>query len=710
LSKPDRATQERANETYGKIPLSFEENIGQTDSRVKFISRGSGYSLFLTSQDAVMVLRVPIAEALKDAQHKRTQGANTFGSVLKVKLAGANNNPRIVGMDQLPGNSNYFIGNDPTKWKTDVPNYGKVKYEQVYPGVDVAYYGNQEQLEYDFIVAPGADPKAIKLSFEGVRRLRVDKNGDLVLAIKGGEIRQHKPVVYQQVDGRSREVTSRYVLTSKRQVTFEVGGYDVSKPLVIDPVLTYSTYLGGNADERGTAIAVDSSGSAYVTGYTYSLNFPTVSAFQPSWAGGRDTFNNPYADAFVAKLNAQGSAFVYTTSLGGNKPDGASGIAVDSSGNAYIAGSTESANFPTANALQPTFGGGTCGSGSNLYPCSDAYLTKLNPTGTALVYSTFLGGSNSDGAGDVALDAQGNAYVIGRTSSTNFPTFSPLQPALAGLSDIFVAKVNAAGSALAYSTYLGGSADDIDGGIALDSAGNAYLTGYTYSTNFPTASPLQATYSGGTCNSSPCPDAIVSKLDAAGSTLLYSTYLGGAGGDNGADIAVDSSGNAYVTGSTNSYNFPLANALQPTLDGGTACPSGPCDDAFITKFNSTGSALVYSTYLGGNRGDDGSGIAVDAAGNAYVAGTTSSPNFPTVNPLGGTFACCASDAFVTKFNSTGSAHLYSTYFGGSSWDQAYAMALDPAGSVYITGTTSSDSDLPLANPAQATHGGGFPIP
>ena len=666
LDTPDPATRARINAAYGQLPLSFEANQGQTDAHVNFLSRGAGYALFLTPDEAALRLQQPVASGTAAAQAAPE-------AVLRMQLVGANATPRVVGRDQLPGTSNYFIGNDPSRWHTDIPNYAQVEEQGVYPGVDLVYYGNQRQLEYDFTVAPGADPGVIRLAISGAESMTLDAQGNLVLHTAGGDVVEQAPVLYQEADGGRQAVSGHFVLEGDGQVGFAVGAYNPSKPLIIDPVLSYSTYLGGSGNDAvvGSGIAVDSAGNAYVTGDTVSTNFPTANPLQPATGGGDD--------AFVAKLNASGTALVYSTYLGGSGDDAGSDIAVDSAGNAYVTGYTRSTNFPTANPLQPTFGGDR-----------DAFVAKLNASGTALVYSTYLGGIASDVGSGIAVDSAGNAYVTGDTVSTNFPTANPLQPASGGgLTDAFVAKLNATGTALVYSTYLGGSASDAGLDIAVDSAGNAYVTGNTSSTNFPTANPLQPASGGGT-------DAFVAKLNAAGTALVYSTYLGGSASDAGLDIAVDSAGNAYVTGDTSSTNFPTANPLQPASGGGT--------DAFVAKLNAAGTALVYSTYLGGSGNDVGSGIAVDSAGNAYVTGNTVSTNFPTANPLqpasgGGT------DAFVAKLNAAGTALVYSTYFGGSASDAGRDIAVDSAGNAYVTGNTSS-TNFPTANPLQPVTGGG----
>jgi len=668
--------------TYARLPLSFEANHGQADEQVKFVSRGSGYTLLLTAAEAVLSLNRPLRDAAwergRPARPDAAERAALPGAVLRMKLINANPQPEVRGVEELPGKSNYFIGNDPSKWRTNVPNYAKVEYRDVYPGINLVHYGNGGQLEYDFVVSPGADPSAIRFAIEGADKMELDAQGDLVLHAGGSEARLSKPVVYQEVDGVRQEISGAYILTPhsslrtphSQEVAFALAAYDPTRTLVVDPVLVYSTYLGGSAGDAGYAIAVDASGNAYVTGETHSTNFPTASPLQAATGGGDD--------AFVAKLNPAGSALVYSTYLGGGLDEYGSGIAVDASGNAYVTGRTYSTNFPTASPLQATYGGG-----------GDAFVAKLNPLGSALVYSTYLGGSGNDSGSGIAVDSSGNAYVTGDTSSTNFPTASPLQATLEGTQDAFVAKLNAAGSALVYSTYVGGSGSDVGRRIAVDSSGNAYITGYTASTNFPTASPLQGTYGGGD-------DAFVAKLNAAGSALVYSTYLGGSANDYGYGIAVDSSGSAYVTGYTYSTNFPTVSPLQETYGGGT--------DAFVAKLNAAGSALVYSTYLGGSDFDYGRGIGVDSSGNAYVTGETSSTNFPTAGPLQATNGG-GIDAFVAKLDAAGSALVYSTYLGGSGYEVGYGIAVDSSGSTYVTGVTWS-TNFPTVNPLQAS-GGAF---
>ncbi|MBZ5513496.1 MAG: choice-of-anchor D domain-containing protein [Acidobacteriia bacterium] len=750
--------QARVAASYYQTPLSFERNQGQTDSRVKFLSRGHGYGLFLTGEEAVLSLRKPSAssdprvEIRNSKLENRNSARQTRGpspesrvpSVLRLRLAGANPAAKVVGLDELPGTSNYFLGNDPRKWRTNVPNYGKVKYEGVYPGIDLVYYGNQRQLEYDFVVAPGADPRAIRLAIEAwdrkskletrksklgppdpspesrvasPERVRIDPNGDLVIAADGGEVRFRKPVIYQEqstVDSREsrttineanpkskiqnrKSVEGAYKLLAGNQVRFEIAAYDRSRPLVIDPVLSYATFLGGAGSDYATAIAVDSDENVYVAGHTASTDFPKVSALY-------DTLNGP-GDVFVTKMKADGTPPIYSTYLGGSYDDYGSGIAVDSTGNAYVTGYTYSTNFPTTpGAFQETAGGSA--------DVSDAFVTKLNPLGSALVYSSYLGGTSSDEAYGIALDSVRSAYIVGSTQSTNFPTTNPMQGSNAGLEDAFVTKVRFDGGAKVYSTYLGGSGFDYGYGIAVDSGGNVYVTGSTDSpTDFPTTNPFQDA-NGGTTN------AFITKLDGGGGRV-YSTYLGGSDADYGTAIAVDSTYNAYVVGNVTSLSFPLVNLFQPGPGGG--------QDIFVSKIKADGSGQDYTVILGGSGTDSvvagGAGVAVDANGSVYVTGYTDSSDYPLASPVQGSWCggLCGSetvipcpDVVVSKINPAGNALIFSTYLGGNSADAGYGLALDwdrSAINAYVAGSTASGADFPAtADAYQPTCGGGGLVP
>jgi hypothetical protein len=671
IVQSDTAT--RAQILEGRLPLSFEANHGQSDRQVDFIARGRGYTIFLTPRQAVLTLRGP--DTLTEG---RGQG-QARAVVLRQRLVGANGQPQVVGLEKLPGTVNYVQGNDPVQWRTNIPTYAKVRYDEVYPGIDAVYYGNQRRLEYDFIVEPGANPENIVLAFEGAERVAVDREGDLLLHVDGGTIRHQKPAVYQDVDGGRREIAGGYVLKGAREVGFTLAAYDKSRPLVIDPVLFYSSYVGGTDDDNGDAIATDSDGNVYITGGAESIDFPTSpGAFQAAPGG--------LKDAFVIKLDPAGSV-VYSTYLGGVGDDVGRAIAADGTGNAHITGEVESTNFPTTvGAFRTTLSG-----------VRDAFVAKLDTVGW-VVYSTYLGGTGEEEPSGLAVDTSGNAYVTGETASIDFPTTAgAFRTASAGLMDAFITKLDPAGVSLVYSTYLGGTGDDDTRGIAIDADRNAYVTGETLSTNFPTTlGAFQRTMAG-------VSDAFVAKLDPAGAVLVYATYLGGRGADRGFDIALDPvpNPNAYVAGRTASTNFPVSAGAFQTILAGT----GVRLDAFVTKINPTGS-LVYSTYIGGGGGDEEArSIGVDGSGYAYVTGETVATNFPTTADAFRRSLAGRSDAFVTKLNPAGSALAYSTYLGGGGEDDGRGLAVDPVGSIYVTGQTSSTDFPTTAGAADTTFNG-----
>jgi hypothetical protein len=592
--------------------------------------------------------------------------------MIKASFVGCNPNPQLSGDNLLEYKCNYFLGNDQTKWRTDVPNYNSVTYKEVYPGIDLKYYGDGRRMEYDFIVPPGVDYSQIKIQYEGAKSLTVNTSGDLVIETAWGTVTEKAPVVYQ-FDGANRTaITGAYRVADSHSFGFSLGPeYNSSLSVVIDPVLVYSTYLGGNGGDGGYGIAVDGAGSAYVVGWAYSADFPTVTPFDGSISGGYD--------AFVTKLNPAGNALVYSTYLGGDSSEVGRSIAVDGAGSAYVTGVTSSADFPTATPFDGSFSGGS----------ADAFVTKLNPAGNTLAYSTYLGGASGDGGYGIAVDGVGSAYVTGGTNSSNFPTATPFDGSFnGGTGDAFVTKLNPAGNTLAYSTYLGGNNYDYGNDIAVDGAGSAYLTGGTNSSNFPTVTPFDGSWNGDY-------DAFVTKLSPAGNTLAYSTYLGGASGDGGKGIAVDLAGSAYITGNTSSSDFPTANPFDGSLTGAS--------DAFATKLSPAGNTLVYSTYLGGSSDGLGQGIAVDRTGSAYVTGVTLSSDFPTVDPFEGGFGG-VSDAFVTKLSPAGNSLVYSSYLGGSGPDESCGIAVDGAGSAYVTGSTFS-ADFPTVNPFDGSYKG-----
>lgn len=732
-SKSFEASRTTLVRAYGRLPLRFEANVGQVKGdrssaeMVRFVSRAPGYALFLTPQEAALAVgqdpvgresslpsrltRTGLVLPVPDA-HSASQPASP--AVLRMRLPGSNQTAKVSGEDELPGKTHYFTGSSPSGWRTNVPNYSKVRYAQIYPGVDLVYYGREQQLEYDFVVSPGADPRSIRLKIAGApltakadgkgskrAGLRVDRHGDLLVQTDHGEVRWLKPVAYQPgVTFRGTEsvprlpnplpgrVDVRYVLKLSGEIGFAVGAYDRTRPLVIDPVLSYSTYLGGSSGaDYGQALAVDAAGSAYVTGQTCSTDFPA--------SGGAQTAVGGNCDAFVTKLTPDGSDLVYSTYLGGSGSDGGFGIAVDAGGSAYVTGFTCSTDFPTASPIQANAGGGC-----------DAFVTKVSPEGNALIYSTYLGGAGSDVGQGISLDPAANAYVAGVTLSSNFPTTAgAFQPKFSGgacgalgafaCPDAFITKVSASGAALAYSTYLGGSSVDSAQGITVDASGDAYVTGFTSSQDFPTVNPFQPSCDNCTnsvLNPGVSFDAFVTKLNPAGSGLVFSTYLGGSLMDVGLGIAVDSAGSPYVTGYTASNDFPTVAPIQAAKGG--------ADDAFVAKLSPAGNALVYSTYLGGGGSDFGNGIAVDSSGSAYVAGATFSEDFPITDAFqpeldGG------SDAFLTKLDPAGSAWTYSSFLGGRSGDQGLGVAVDASGNAYLTGITNS-ADFPASSIAFQT--------
>ncbi len=673
-SSPGDRTQTIVSE-FARLPLAFEPNQGQTDARVKFVTHGPGYSLFLTADEAVLSLKAGAVDPSHPGPALDTQQA-----VLRMMLRGARADAHVRGIDELPGKSNYFIGNDPAKWHTDIPNYARVEYHDVYPGVDLVYYGHQGQLEYDFVVKPGADPAKLLLRLEGAKRIRVNDAGALVLETGAGEVVMRKPEAYQGGGTARHEVQVSYVRRGN-EIGFKLGRYRHNSELTIDPYLIYSTYLGGSGGDVGYGIGVDSAGNTYVAGTTGSTDFPTVSPIQASSGGS--------GDGFVSKLGPGGETLLYSTYVGGSGSDSVAAIAVDTKGDVLATGQTTSSNFPTepkstsnstttTEPFQDSYGGN-----------GDAFVFEIPSAGNVLTYSSYLGGSGADFGQGIAVNSAGDAYVTGSTQSPDFPIptgTTPYQPTLSGSSDVFVTEVNFSGTALLYSTYLGGTQADTGQSIQIDGAGNAYVAGYTFSTNFPTMSPIQSANAGNA-------DAFITELNPTLGGLLFSTYYGGVNQDRAFGIALDSSGNIYVTGDTESSDFPTtAGVFQPnSMFAGT-------DDAFVLKLNSGGTAVSYSTLIGGSSVNQANGIVVDSKGDAAVVGFTTSSDFPVVNPfqtilgLSGGSSCgtttCA-DAFVTQLNPTGSAALLSSFLGGSGADYGEGIAIDTTGDLYVTGSTSS---------------------
>ncbi len=668
-------------DSYGRLPMRFEVNRRQTDKRVRFLARGSGYGVFLTGHEAVLALHAAPSGSSATLRHRLHGSSSPKTDVLRMQLLAASPSAEPKGVEPLSGTVSYFRSSDPSRWQSGVPTFAKVKFPAVYPGIDLVYYGDQGQLEYDFVVAPKADPKAIRLHFAGARKLRLDASGNLTIRASNGRIVFHMPVVYQRENGVRRPVEGRFKLLADNSVGFTLGDYDHDRPLVIDPTLVYSTYLGGSTQEAALGIAVDASGNTYITGTTSSADFPTT-------AGSYQTAQKSagHTQAFVTKLNPTGTALIYSTYLGGsNDDDQANAIAVSAAGNAYITGYANTSDFPTTagafEASRPTEG-------------SMGFVTEFNSTGTALVYSTYLGGSfgGEQGSG-IALDSSGNAYIVGNTSATDFPvTPGAFATTISGFRSGFVTKLNPAGSALVYSTYLGGSNYDDALAVDVDAAGNAYVGGSTTSPNFPVTpgafhqtklAPANAT-------------GFVTKLNPAGSALVYSTYLGGSDTEQVKAIAVDAAGTAYAAGHTESTDFPVT----PGAFQGASKPGA----GFVTHLNAAGSALDYSTFLGpasGQFSDGPHSIRVDSKGEVYVTGATL-PGFPVTpgafQPTASTFG----SAYVTRLNATGTALIYSTCLGGTGAGtfatSGDAIAIDAAGHAFVAGDTQA-KDFPVSSGA-----------
>jgi len=668
------ADHARIQDNFGKLPLSFIENRGQADERVAYTLSSSGHSMYFT----------PDGLTLRLTQGK---GENAKAHTIKVELVDATTE-RIESRGRAPGVVSYFKG-PRDSWKTAIPTHKGIGYVQPWPGIDLTYRGHGGKLESVYTVAPHADPARIKLRYSGQTSLKLDGDGNLVLTSSVGEVRETAPILYQEIDAKRIPVQGRYALLDDNTVAFHVAKYDPDHALVIDPTLAYAGYIGGGQGDWGRDIAVDSAGNAYVTGYTQSteaIGFPVTVGPDITYNGGED--------AFVVKVNAAGTALVYAGYIGGDNADLGEGIVVDSTGNAYVTGYTQSTEttFPVLGGPDLTFNGAF----------RDAFVAKVNPAGTALIYAGYVGGDNEDEGWGIAVDSAGSAYVTGTTTSTQatFPVTVGPDLTYDGSQDAFVAKVLADGSALVYAGYIGGSGIEQGYGIAVDSAGNAYVTGSTTSTEaqgFPVTVGPDPTYNGGTN------DAFVAKVNAAGNALDYAGYIGGDTDlDVGYGIAVDGNGNAYVTGYTYSTEVTF-----PVLGGPDLIFNGD-EDAFVAKVNAAGTALTYCGYIGGSGRERGYGIAVDGDGNAYVTGYTYSTEatFPALVGPDLTYNGGNNDAFVAKVNAAGSALDYAGYLGGGGDELGLGIALDSAGNAYVTGYTSStETSFPVSVGPDLTHNG-----
>lgn len=660
------------------MPSPFTKNVGQWDDRVLFRTDAGGATIWFCrdgiyyqfnhrfprgeSADGELTCDLPRSDRFsQDHQQDSTETV-----VIRASFVQANPKVEIAGEDPLTYRCNYFLGNDPSRWRTNVPTYTGIVYRNVYPGIDAHFVSVAGDLRARWEVKSNADLSKVQFRYEGNAEVSVCESGELAIVAPWGTLIQ--PTLIAR-NGATHDL-------HRGAIEGESSLYS-PRPSAAGGELVYSTYIGGGGNDEGFAITVDGDGSAYITGQTSSNDFPLMNPMQPSNAGG-------FHDVFVTKLSDSGTSLVYSTFIGGSASEYGAAITLGTEGRVLVTGLTSSADFPLMSPLQGAEAGGT-----------DAFVFELNESGAALVYSTYLGGSDDDEGGGIKVDRSGRAYVIGRTYSKNFPVLNPVQSANAGGADVFVTKLDPSGATMLYSTFLGGTGDDLGDGIAIDGDDNIYLAGGTTSTDFPLKDPLQAMNAGGM-------DAFVTKLAESGTDVVYSTYLGGTQThpddyDYARSIAVDRLGGAYVTGVTTSADFPLRNPLQAAKAG--------YNDAFVAGLSESGTTLTYSTYLGGSSTEYGASIAVSGNEQVFVMGITYSSDFPCMSPFQGSYAG-SGDVFVTKLSSSGAAMVYSTYLGGSRVDEGYGIAIDESGSAYVTGVTRS-TDYPCVNPLQATHGGGY---
>jgi len=650
-------------------PLTFTENQGQWDSKVSFRTETGKTAIWFGQNDiSYQLTRISNNFGARPndphAEYNRYHNLsnNLEFRIIKVSLVDANTDAEITGREQTSYKSNYFIGNDPNRWFTDVPSYRSIVYQNIYLGIDLKYYGNGKNVEYDFILAPSAYPSMIQLKYTGVKSLSIGETGDLLIQTDWNEIIEQKPFVYQIDNYQKHELEAAFTLSDNNIVGFKLlSEYNPNLPLIIDPIITYGTYLGGAGNDQGFGIAVDNQGCAYLTGWTLSSNYPTENPYDSILNGG---------DVFITKMSASGDSLIYSTYLGGTSGETGFGVTVDDSGRAYITGVTSSSDFPTQNAYDDSYTGFG----------NDIFITRLSSDGNSLSYSTYLGGEYADGGYDIAVDNGYCSYITGWSESSDFPTESGYQNDFGGgYNDAIVTKLSSAGNTLVFSTFLGGTFEETGKSVAVDGDGYVYIAGQTFSTDFPLEKPIAGSFAG-------YGSAIVTKLSTAGDALIFSTYLAGSTNEVGEGIAVDQNGCAYVTGTTESTDFPTENPYDSGFGGGTF-------DAYLTKFDYEGTSLAFSTYLGGMSDDYGNSVVVDDSGCAYIAGQTSSSDFPMENPYDNSLDG-SNDIFVTKFSAAGDGLIYSTYIGGSDGDGASAIDIDTGYCVYLAGWTQS-SDFPV---------------
>ncbi len=667
--------------------LMFTANAGQFHDAVLFRADAGGATVWFT-QNSLFFHFTRLLDTTTNEDPLVAYGYripdkpdSLAGHIVRLSMLGAQSGAAVSGQVALGSYSNYFFGDNPDNWRLQVPNYREVSYRQIYPGIDLKFKGIFARLEYDFVVSPFADPSQIRLQYHGIDSLSINASGDLVVSTAFGRMIETRPVTYQLDSETQISVTADYLLYGDNTFGFDLGpDYDSSLPLVIDPVLSFSGFVGGGGNDYGRGVAIDSAGCTYITGYTNSLDFPLADALDSTY---NDTIVSCH-DVFVLKLSATGDSLIYSTYLGGAEGDDRGvGISVYDDGSAYLTGVTTSGDFPVIEAVQSSNSGGR-----------DAFALRLSPAGDSLLFSTYLGGSDDDAGAGLAVDDAGRAYLVGNTASSDFTlSATPYDNSLGGDQDAFMARLSPEG-ALEVSTYLGGSSNDYAASVAISPDSAAVVTGYTASADFPTEAAYDASYAGGTTYG----DAFVTRFDTAGASLVYSTFLGGTGDDLALAVDVDVFGSAYLTGYTLSSDFPTVNAYDSVFQGYLM--------VFISKLGPSGDSLAYSTMLGGWNVEFGSAIAVDQNGEAYVTGATNSQNFPTVEAFDPVFGA-GYDAFITALSDDGDSLVYSTFLGGIGGDEfGYGIRVDTGLNAYVVGYTGS-ADFPTLDPVQDSLMGGF---
>ena len=686
---PHTAASEFSSTTdfFENTPLAFTQNAGQWDDRILFRAETDDATMWFLNDGAYYQFeRTPSADALLNESPDDIEDNECL--MIKATFVGANETALVSGQDIFSHHSNYFFGNDQSRWRTNVPSFEAITYRDIYPGIDLKYYGNGYQMEYDFIVAPGSDLSHIEIRYDGAISISVNEAGELEIETEWGTVVESSPYVYQ-VDGiEENEFDGRYLLLSDNSFGFEIdGNYNTDLPLVIDPVLTYSSYLAGSGSQYVNDIVIDNNNCMVVVGQTRSEDFPVYEPIQNTYAG---TF-----DLFITKISTETSEILYSTYFGGSGREDNPHLVLDADDNMYLICTAYSTDLPTVNAFQASLNG-TC----------DAYVFKLNSHGDEILFATYYGGEDVEYAADIEIDASLMVYIAGNTISSELPLQNPFcdtAPGVGGELDGFVAKFNASGSALIYATYLGGKDRDVINDLAITSGGEAYVVGSTFATDFPVANPLY------NCMilANDQVDAFITKFSAGGNTLAFSTYIGGTETDWLESIDLDADGNAYMLGCSMSDDFPVLHAIQPErvpggINGGA--------DMIIAAISSAGDELLFGTYFGGSDEDYGEGLSLGPDGSIFITGYTYSPDFPLENYIDGVLDGVAGtpDALVVRLTSDGTEVAYSTYLGGSNSDVGIAIASSETGYALLTGYTISN-DFPLVNETQSSSPGYYDV-